>query len=279
MLEIGDEAVVDTGAFTLEGRTMRGVRQAVSRTKRAGYTVRVRKAEDLPPAELRALAATWRGTDTERGFSMALGRMGDPGSVRVTAEHEGRVRGLLQFIPWGEKGLSMDVMCRDRTADNGVNELMISELLVTTPVDHVSLNFAACPVARLSARTLRFFSRWIQIESLYASTRSSSPAGSRAIWRTPRPAIYPASASPSSKPKDSADALRCCSERCNGSKGGPLSRGFVGCVTYLGSGRSTWEASPSLVYGAALLMRLGVTPPPGFKSRSLRWHLFRQVLD
>lgn len=33
---------------------------------------------------------------------------------------------------------------------------------------------------------------------------------------------------------------------------------------------ATWEASPSLVYGAALLMRLGVTPPPGFKSRSLR---------
>src|SRR6185312_2628521 len=30
------------------------------------------------------------------------------------------------------------------------------------------------------------------------------------------------------------------------------------------------EASPSLVYGAALLMRLGVTPPPGFESRSLR---------
>ena len=31
------------------------------------------------------------------------------------------------------------------------------------------------------------------------------------------------------------------------------------------------EASPSLVYGAALLMRFGVTPHPGFKSRSLRW--------
>jgi len=30
------------------------------------------------------------------------------------------------------------------------------------------------------------------------------------------------------------------------------------------------EASPSLVYGAALLMRLGVRLPPGFKSRSLR---------
>ncbi|MGW5703488.1 phosphatidylglycerol lysyltransferase domain-containing protein [Amycolatopsis japonica] len=202
VLEIGDEAVVDTDTFTLEGRVMRGVRQAVSRTKRAGYTARIRKAEDLPAAELdelRALAATWRGTDTERGFSMALGRMGDPGSVLVTAEHDGQVRGLLQFVPWGEKGLSLDVMRRDRTADNGVNELMISELLLTTPAQHVSLNFAAFravleqgqrigagPVARLSARTLRFFSRWIQIETLYRFNAKFQPR-----W-VPRYLAYPA---------------------------------------------------------------------------------------
>nr|WP_039914915.1 phosphatidylglycerol lysyltransferase domain-containing protein [Amycolatopsis azurea] len=202
VLEIGDEAVVDTETFTLEGRVMRGVRQAVSRTKRAGYSVRVRKAEDLSSGELdelRALAATWRGTDTERGFSMALGRMGDPGSVLVTAEHEGRVRGVLQFVPWGEKDLSMDVMRRDRTADNGINELMISELLLTTPARHVSLNFAAFravleqgqrigagPVARLSARTLRFFSRWIQIETLYRFNAKFQPR-----W-VPRYLAYPA---------------------------------------------------------------------------------------
>ncbi|RSN20873.1 hypothetical protein DMC63_11490 [Streptomyces sp. WAC 05977] len=202
VLEIGDEAVVDTGTFTLEGRVMRGVRQAVSRTKRAGYTARIRKAEDLRDEELnelRTLAATWRGTDTERGFSMALGRMGDPGSILVTAEHEGRVRGVLQFVPWGEKGLSLDVMRRDRTADNGVNELMISELLLTTPAEHVSLNFAAFravleqgqrigagPVARLSARTLRFFSRWIQIETLYRFNAKFRPR-----W-IPRYLTYPA---------------------------------------------------------------------------------------
>ncbi|MEU3766922.1 phosphatidylglycerol lysyltransferase domain-containing protein [Amycolatopsis keratiniphila] len=202
VLEIGDEAVVDTDTFTLEGRVMRGVRQAVTRTKRAGYTARIRKAEDLPAEELdelRALAATWRGTDTERGFSMALGRMGDLGSVLVTAEHDGRVRGLLQFVPWGEKGLSLDVMRRDRTADNGVNELMISELLLSTSAQHVSLNFAAFravleqgqrigagPVARLSARTLRFFSRWIQIETLYRFNAKFQPR-----W-VPRYLAYPA---------------------------------------------------------------------------------------
>jgi hypothetical protein len=38
----------------------------------------------------------------------------------------------------------------------------------------------------------------------------------------------------------------------------------------LGGSSGPQEASPSPVYGAALLMRFGVTPHPGFKSRSLR---------
>ncbi|WP_033290887.1 phosphatidylglycerol lysyltransferase domain-containing protein [Amycolatopsis jejuensis] len=204
VLEIGDEAIVDTATFSLEGRVMRGVRQAASRTKRAGYKVLVRRAEDLRQGELTELvhlAATWRGTETERGFSMALGRMGDRGAVIVTAEQGGRVRGVLQFVPWGERGLSLDVMRRDRTADNGVNELMISELLLHARdrgIDHVSLNFAAFralmeqgqrigagPVARLSAKVLHFFSRWIQIESLYRFNAKFQPR-----W-VPRYLVYP----------------------------------------------------------------------------------------
>ncbi|WP_255823652.1 phosphatidylglycerol lysyltransferase domain-containing protein [Amycolatopsis sp. GM8] len=194
VLEIGDEAIVDASAFTLDGRAMRGVRQAVSRTKRAGYEVRVRRTEDLSPgelAELEALAANWRGSATERGFSMALGRMGDPGSVLVTAEQAGRTRGVLQFVPWGPDGLSLDVMRRDRAADNGVNELMISELLLGARdhgVRYVSLNFAAFrklleegrrigagPVARISAKVLGLVSHWIQIESLYRFNAKFQP--------------------------------------------------------------------------------------------------------
>ncbi|MEU4670012.1 phosphatidylglycerol lysyltransferase domain-containing protein [Amycolatopsis sp. NPDC023774] len=204
VLEIGDEAVVDTAGFTLDGRIMRGVRQAASRTRRAGYKVLVRRSEDLRPGELDELvqlAAAWRGTETERGFSMALGRMGDPGAVIVTAEQGGRVRGVLQFVPWGARGLSLDVMRRDRSADNGVNELMISELLVYSrehDIDHVSLNFAAFrslmeqgqrigagPVARISAKVLHFFSRWIQIESLYRFNAKFQPR-----W-VPRYLVYP----------------------------------------------------------------------------------------
>ena len=205
-LELGDEAVVDAAAFTLQGRAMRGVRQAVARVERAGYSVAVRRVEDLAAEELDELAALahqWRGSEAERGFSMALGRLAvDPGCVVVTAVQDGMVRGLLHFVPWGADGLSLDTMLRARDAENGVNELMISRLLggaAEIGVSRVSLNFAmfrsalergekigAGPVAKLWAWVLRFGSRWWQIESLYRFNDKFSPQ-----W-VPRYLVYSA---------------------------------------------------------------------------------------
>jgi lysyl-tRNA synthetase class 2 len=117
-LELGDEAVVDAEGFSLEGRAMRNVRQMVGRVRRSGYTTEVVRVRDAPAAmraQALADAAAWRGTETERGFSMALGRVmdeADPDAVVVAASREGRIRGFLQFVPWGRDGLSLDVMCR-----------------------------------------------------------------------------------------------------------------------------------------------------------------------
>ena len=60
---------------------MRAVRQAVTRARRAGATVRIRRHRDLSSDEMAQVierADAWRDTETERGFSMALGRLGDP---------------------------------------------------------------------------------------------------------------------------------------------------------------------------------------------------------
>ncbi|MEV6761076.1 phosphatidylglycerol lysyltransferase domain-containing protein [Streptomyces sp. NPDC051105] len=197
-LELGDEAIVDIADFTLEGRTMRVVRQAHNRVRRAGYTVRVRRHEDIPPDEMSLLidrADHWRDGTTERGFSMALGRLGDPADGRCVMlecrDAGGVPRALLSFVPWGEQGLSLDLMRRDRDAENGLMEFMVVELLLKAPdlrVDRVSLNFAmfrsvfergsrlgAGPVLRLWHATLTFFSRWWQIESLYRANAKYRP--------------------------------------------------------------------------------------------------------
>ncbi|MEU0571344.1 phosphatidylglycerol lysyltransferase domain-containing protein [Nonomuraea sp. NPDC005983] len=206
-LEIGDEAVVEVADFTLEGRAMRNVRQMTNRTERAGYTCLVRRVSDLPDEEkerIRAASVSWRGAETERGFSMALGRFGDPadaGCVVVTAHKEGEVRAVLHFVPWGPRGVSLDLMRRDRDADPGLNELLIVKTLQAAPamgITQVSLNFAmfraalargerlgAGPVLRAWRGLLVFLSHWFQIESLYRFNAKFRP-----IWE-PRFVVYP----------------------------------------------------------------------------------------
>ncbi|WP_406403093.1 phosphatidylglycerol lysyltransferase domain-containing protein [Streptomyces sp. NBC_00879] len=210
-LELGDEAIVETDDFTLDGRAMRTVRQACNRVKRAGYEVRIRRHEEIAPEEMDVLlrrADDWRDGATERGFSMALGRLGDPGDGRCVilecTDGDGVLRAVLSFVPWGPKGLSLDLMRRDRDSENGLMEFMVIELLQRANeigITQVSLNFAmfrsvfergsklgAGPVLRLWRSLLSFFSRWWQIESLYRANAKYRP-----IWE-PRFMLFEKSA-------------------------------------------------------------------------------------
>jgi len=206
-IELGDEAIVDVAEFTLEGRAMRNVRQMVTRVERAGYKTDVRRIRDMTPqeiSEVRRQAAAWRGAEVERGFSMALGRFGDPADgdcVAVTAHKDDRLAAVLHFVPWGTDGLSLDLMRRDRAADPGLNELLIVAALRAAPdlsVNRLSLNFSvfrsalerggklgAGPVLRLWREVLLIASRWFQIESLYRFNAKFRP-----VWE-PRFVCYP----------------------------------------------------------------------------------------
>ena len=197
-LELGDEAVVQVADFSLQGRAMRNVRQMVTRVDRAGYVAEVRRVGDVPPDEIARLvrrADSWRGNPTERGFSMALGRIGGPGDERcviATAVQDGELRALLHFVPWGTDGLSLDLMRRDRSAQPGLNDFMIVETIRAASglgVARISLNFAAFraalergerigagPITRAWRRILVFLSRWFQIESLYKFNAKFAPA-------------------------------------------------------------------------------------------------------
>ena len=209
VLELGDEAVVEVDTFSLAGRDMRNVRQAVGRIERAGYRADVRRTRDIAVADLATLrenARAWRGGATERGFSMALGRLGDPADgdcIAVMAYDPAgeQLRGLLHFVPWGPDGASLDLMLRDPKADNGLSEYLIVSMLRAAPglgVRRLSLNFAvfrsalaagerlgAGPLLRRWRSVLLIASRWWQIESLYRFNAKFAPA-----WQ-PRFICYP----------------------------------------------------------------------------------------
>ncbi|MFC4741835.1 bifunctional lysylphosphatidylglycerol synthetase/lysine--tRNA ligase LysX [Gordonia hankookensis] len=269
---IGDEAILHTRDYSINGPAMKGVRQAVTRTKRAGITVRIRRHGEISTgsidgksgsidgksgsvdgksgsidgkpgtvdgksgsvvgkpgsvvgksgsnvgksgsvvgkpgtvagiggemAEIVARADAWRDTDEERGFAMALGRLGDPSDgdclLVEAVEHEGepgeKVVGMLSFVPWGRTGVSLDVMRRDRGSVNGIVETMVTELAKNSEqygITQISLNFAtfraffehgaeigAGPVMRATYSVLMFGSKFFQMESLYKSNAKYRP--------------------------------------------------------------------------------------------------------
>jgi len=210
-LNIGDEAIVKARAYSLSGPDMRMVRQAVMRCRRADMTTRTRRHRDLSPDEMAAAikrADDWRDTEEERGFAMALGRLGDSQDgdcILVEAvQHAGtadeRVVGMLSFVPWGPTGASLDLMRRDRGSINGIVELMVTEFAENAEefgVTEISLNFAAFreifeygnqigagPAIRLMHGAFTFMSRYVQMESLYKSNAKFLPE-----WR-PRYLCY-----------------------------------------------------------------------------------------
>jgi lysyl-tRNA synthetase, class II len=194
-LYIGDEAIVDADAFSLEGRAIRKVRQSVSRLQKAGFTATLHDLSQLDESvlsELEDVAAAWRNGTPERGFSMALDTIrGDDARhtvVVIGRDASGRARGFLQFVPsYGRAAMSLSAMRRERDRPNGLTEFLIVraiELIRERGIGELSLNFAAFAriihsPAGVVDRGLRRFvllaDRFFQIESLYRFNAKFDP--------------------------------------------------------------------------------------------------------
>ena len=197
-IPLGDEAIVDVRGFVLRSAALRPVRRAAERVARAGYRIRIVRHGDLTPDELAEMgrrAEEWRGDEPERGFSMALNRLGDPADQRCVAvlatDPGGRLRGVQSYVPWGPNGLSLDLMRRDDDAENGVTEAMIAALVEACPdlgIARVSLNFAVLrgvfeaaervapgPLVRGGNAALSVASRLWQLQTLYTATARYRP--------------------------------------------------------------------------------------------------------
>jgi lysyl-tRNA synthetase class 2 len=186
-LYLGDEAIVDTAEFSLEGRAIRKVRQSVARLQKAGYRaslVELRALDAATLAQLESVADDWLGGAPERGFSMAMDSLRNPHCgetlVLVARNDSGSIGGFLQFVPTPGRGAqSLSLMRRRREAPNGITEFMISraiELMGERGVREVSLNFAAFArllrepeglLERAAGKAIALGDTWFQIERLY----------------------------------------------------------------------------------------------------------------
>ena len=197
-LYIGDEAVVDPREFSLEGGKMKGLRQAVNRVARYGYTVRFLDPAHLSPQDAACMAelmAKSRRGEQERGFSMMLGRLFDPrdtGLLLTLVEGpDGTPVAMCQFVPSPAiGGYSLDLMRRDPgDHPNGLLDFALCSTishLKEMGMKGLSLNFAAMRsilegdtgdgvTQRVERWALRRLSGVLQIETLWRFNAKYEP--------------------------------------------------------------------------------------------------------
>jgi lysylphosphatidylglycerol synthetase-like protein (DUF2156 family) len=197
-LYIGDEAVVDPREFSLQGGKMKGLRQAVNRVARYGYTVRFLDPARLDPADAARMAelmAKSRRGEEERGFSMMLGRLfdrRDTGLLLTLVEGpDGEPVAMCQFVPSPAiGGYSLDLMRRDPgDHPNGLLDFALCstiERLKEMGMKGLSLNFAALRsvlegesgdgvTQRVERWALRRLSGVLQIETLWRFNAKYEP--------------------------------------------------------------------------------------------------------
>jgi lysylphosphatidylglycerol synthetase-like protein (DUF2156 family) len=217
-LYVGDEGVVRTERFTLDGGRFKGLRQAVNRIAKRGYTISFHDPStldgDLRSALEEVMTKSRRG-DVERGFSMTLGRVFEPDDrgLLLAVVHgpppegapEGTVGAPVAFCHYvpapGIGGYSLDLMRRDDGEHpNGLIDFAVVETikyLRQRGGRGLGLNFATMravlageagegPVQRVQAWLLRRMGDSMQIESLWKFNAKFDPD-----WQ-PRYVVYDA---------------------------------------------------------------------------------------
>jgi lysylphosphatidylglycerol synthetase-like protein (DUF2156 family) len=208
-LYVGDEAVVDATRFNLDGGRYKGLRQAVNRVAKYGYTISFHDPAVLPAdleAKLREVMTKSRRGDVERGFSMTLGRVFCPEDegllLAVVHDKDGQPVAFCQYVPAaGIDGYSLDLMRRDEGEHpNGLIDFAVVETLRhlrATGKRGLGLNFATMRAVLagesghgVTQRAQRWFLRRMsdsmQIESLWRFNAKYDPE-----WQ-PRYAVYDA---------------------------------------------------------------------------------------
>jgi lysylphosphatidylglycerol synthetase-like protein (DUF2156 family) len=209
-LYVGDEAVVNCRRFTLEGGRNKGLRQAVNRVAKYGYTISFHDPSRITPSlreSLELVMTKSRRGDVERGFSMTLGRAFDPHDdglllAIVHGPNDAGPVAFCQYVPApGIDGYSLDLMRRDDGEHpNGLMDFAIVETirwLCAHDWQGLGLNFATMRAVlagesgdgfsqRIQAWLLRRMSDTMQIESLWKFTAKYDPD-----WQ-PRYAVYDA---------------------------------------------------------------------------------------
>ncbi|MGL5749026.1 MAG: bifunctional lysylphosphatidylglycerol flippase/synthetase MprF, partial [Paraclostridium sp.] len=132
--KLGEEATVNLSNFTLEGRKMKSVRNAISRVNKEGYTFEVvyPPFDDSFFDEIKNISDEWLDGRKEKGFSLGFFDKEylckEP--ICIVRDTEGNLKGFANFMPMYDNNttLSIDLMRFSNQSCNGIMDFIFVNL-------------------------------------------------------------------------------------------------------------------------------------------------------
>ncbi|GAA0093168.1 bifunctional lysylphosphatidylglycerol flippase/synthetase MprF [Paraclostridium bifermentans] len=133
-IKLGEEASVNLDEFTLEGRKMKSVRNALSRVEKEGYTFEM----VYPPfskdflEEIKNVSDEWLEGRPEKGFSVGFfdEEYLSLDAIAIVKNKDGKIKGFTNLMPMydGNKTLSIDLMRFSKDSCNGIMDFIFVNL-------------------------------------------------------------------------------------------------------------------------------------------------------
>ena len=136
-LKLGDEAIVDLTAFTMEGRSQKELRHAVRRLERDGYRLEYidPPVPDEIVAQMREISDDWLENRGHRERRFTLGRFEEryikSTRLLVTFDPNGRPVAFVNIVPSFREGeATIDLMRQRADAPNGVMDFTFARMFL-----------------------------------------------------------------------------------------------------------------------------------------------------
>ena len=156
---LGQEGVVDTFSFSLEGRSMKSVRNAISKVKELGYVAKIIQPPVLDGTiqKLKAVSNEWLQTTGREEIIFSQGMFSEIEikyqTVIVVENKEEKIIAFLNIIPdFAPDEGTFDLLRKTKDAPNGVMDFILIELINYLKNKHIHfLNLGFAPLSGLTA--------------------------------------------------------------------------------------------------------------------------------
>ncbi|SFJ03678.1 phosphatidylglycerol lysyltransferase [Terrisporobacter glycolicus] len=169
--KLGEEATVNLKEFTLEGRKMKSVRNAISRVTKEGYSFQM----VYPPfddnffEDLKNISDQWLDGRKEKGFSIGFFNKEylSKEPICVVRDKENNIKGFANIMPMYDNNetLSIDLMRFSRESCNGIMDFMFVNLFEYGKEHGYSrFNMGMVPLSNVGRSKYAFLSEKIAAE-------------------------------------------------------------------------------------------------------------------